>query len=390
MSGAYTINSALPTSGTNFASFTAAASRLSFSGITGPVTIAVTGGPYTEQFAVGVIPGTSATNTVVLNGGGSTIQFGSNDTNLRGVVILNGSDYVTIDNLVINASGGAFGYGIHLFGEADNNTITNNTINASLTGTTLNFGGIAVSATGASPTSTGDTGTNTLIQGNTVTGGYFGISLMGNATTPTLGNVVRNNQFRDFCFYGVYMGYQDGAQVVGNDISQPLRASTSGFYGINAFGSSRNLDIEKNKIHDAFAANPTVANYSYVIQIATGTGATATSPNDIVNNIIYNIKGNSGQYLIFNSASSYTRIYNNTAISDYPATTTVATYGIYSSGVGSEIRNNILSITRTGTGTKYGIYTVTNTPTTSNNDLYLPGGVIGYANSAAYPVLANW
>lgn len=50
-----------------------------------------------------------------------------------------------------------------------------------------------MSATGASATSSGDMGTNTLIQGNTVTGGYFGISLMGNATTLTQGNVVRNN-----------------------------------------------------------------------------------------------------------------------------------------------------------------------------------------------------
>ncbi len=391
LSGAYTINSALPTGGTNFASFAAAASRLSFSGVSGPVTIAVTGGPYTEQFALGVISGTSATNTVVVNGGGSTIQFGSNDTNLRGVVILNGSDYVTINNLVINATGGSFGYGIHLFGGADNNTITNNTINADLAGTTSNFGGIVVSATGASPTSTGDTGTNTLIQGNTVTGGYYGISLMGNATTLTQGNVVRNNQFRDFYLYGVYTGYQDGAQIVGNDISQPLRTSTSGFYGVYAFGTSRNLDIEKNKIHDAFAANPTANNFCYAIQLSNGTGATATSPNDVVNNIIYNIKGNSGQYLIYNFSSAYSRIYNNTLVSDYQAaTTTATTYGIYSSGVGADIRNNILSITRTGTGPKYGIYTATNTPTSSNNDLYLPGGIIGYANSAAYPLLANW
>jgi parallel beta-helix repeat protein len=391
LSGAYTINSALPTGGTNFASFAAAASRLSFSGVSGPVTIAVTGGPYTEQFVLGIISGTSATNTVVVNGGGSTLQFGSNDTNQRGVVMLNGTDYVTINNLVINATGGSFGYGIHLFGGADNNTITNNTINADLVGTTSNYGGIVVSATGASPTSTGDTGTNTLIQGNTVTGGYYGISLMGNATTLTQGNVVRNNQFRDFYLYGVYTGYQDGAQIVGNDISQPLRTSTSGFYGVYGFGSSRNLDIEKNKIHDAFAAMPTTTNFSYGIQLSTSTGATATSPNDVVNNVIYNIKGNSGQYLIYSLGSAYSRIYNNTIVSDNQgATTTTTTYGIYSSGVGADIRNNVLSITRTGTGTKYGIYTVTNTPTSSNNDLYLPGGVIGYANGAPYATLASW
>ncbi|HET9505548.1 MAG TPA: T9SS type A sorting domain-containing protein [Hymenobacter sp.] len=392
LSGAYTINSALPTGGTNFASFAAAASRLSFSGVSGPVTIAVTGGPYTEQFALGVISGTSATNTVVVNGGGSTIQFGSNDTNQRGVVILNGSDYVTINNLVINATGGAYGYGIHLYGNADNNTITNNTVNADLTSTLVNFAGIVVSGSASSITASGDAGSNTLIQGNTVSGGYYGIAVTGNSTTLSQGNVVRSNQVRDFYTYGITVSAQDGAQVVSNDVSRPLRTSPGSFYGVYGFSSSRNLNIAKNRVHDDFTgqATPSTA-FSYGIFLATGTGATATSPNSVVNNVIYNMNGNSGQYLLYNSGSTYCRLYNNSISSNnQTSTSTAATYGIYTSGANTDIRNNVMSITRTGTGTRYAIYTLTNVPTSSNNDLYVPGGVIGYANSAAYPVLANW
>ena len=48
--GAYTINNQLPTAGTNFASFTAAAAALNNGGVAGAATFSVLNGPYTEQF----------------------------------------------------------------------------------------------------------------------------------------------------------------------------------------------------------------------------------------------------------------------------------------------------------------------------------------------------
>ncbi|RZK98276.1 MAG: hypothetical protein EOO62_26715, partial [Hymenobacter sp.] len=390
LSGAYTINNAQPTGGTNFATFSEIATRLSLSGVAGPVTIAVSGGPYTEQFSLGTVPGTSATNTIVLNGGGSTLQFASTNTNLRAVVLLNGADYVTINNLVINATGGTYGYGIQLTSAADNNRITNNTINGDLAATSTNFAGIVVSGTATSATTAGDTGSNNTIEDNTVTGGYYGITLLGNATTLNQGNVVRNNTVRDFYTYGIYSGYQDGAVIAGNDIARPLRTSLGAFYGIYNTNLSRSLDIEKNRIHDAFTSSPTTASASYGIYVTTGTGATANTANEVVNNVLYNISGNSTQYLIYNLGAAYSRIYNNTLVSDnQAATTTAATYGIYTSGVGADIKNNIVAITRSGTGNKYGIYAVTNAPSTNNNDLYVPTGNVGYF-STAYATLANW
>ena len=77
ISGAYTINSALPTAGINFISFTDAAARLNQDGISGPVTLTVSGGPYTEQFLPGDVAGTSAISTIMVNGGGRTIRYAS-------------------------------------------------------------------------------------------------------------------------------------------------------------------------------------------------------------------------------------------------------------------------------------------------------------------------
>ena len=390
LSGAYTINSAQPTGGTNFATFTEVASRLTTSGVTGPVTISVTGGPYTEQFTLGVIAGASTTNTVVVNGGGSTLQFASANTNQRAVVTLNGTDFVTINNLVINATGGTYGYGIILTSNADYNRITNNTVNADIATTSTNFAGIALSGALTSPTSSGDTGSNNTIEGNTVNGGYYGITLLGNTTRFNQGNIVRNNIVRDFYVYGIYTGYQEGAQVIGNDIARPLRTNPSSFYGIYNTSLSRSLAVEKNRIHDGFAGNPTSTNLVYGIYLGTGTGATATTTNDVVNNVFYNLSGNGVQYLIYSSGAAYSRIYNNSIASDdQTSTTTSATYGVYSTGANAEVANNVISITRAGTGTKTGLYYVTNAPASNNNDIYVPSGNVGYYTTT-YATLAAW
>jgi len=390
LSGAYTINSAQPTGGTNFATFSEVASRLSLSGVTGPVTIAVSGGPYTEQVSLGTIPGTSATNTVVVNGGGSTLQFAPATTSQRAVLLLNGSDYVTINNLVINATGGTYGYGIQLTSNADNNTITNNTINADPTATSTNFAGIVLSGTATSASSTVDVGNGNLIQGNTVNGGYYSITLFGNATTLSTGNQIRNNVVRDFYSYGIYFGYQDGAQIVGNDVARPLRTNGSTLYGIYASSTARNLAIEKNRVHDLFAGNPTSTSSAYPIYLATGTTATAAAPNAVVNNALYNLSGSGLQYGIYSLSAAYSRIYNNTINSDDQTTaTTSTTYGIYSSGVGAEVRNNVVRITRGGTGTKTGLYYTTNAPASTTNDIYVPNGNVGYYPTT-YATLAAW
>ncbi|RZK63296.1 MAG: T9SS type A sorting domain-containing protein [Hymenobacter sp.] len=394
--GAYTINNAQPTAGTNFASFTDAARRLNLDGISGPVTFAVSGGPYTEQFLLGQVPGSSATNTIVVNGGGSTIRFASANSNQRAVVQLNGTDYTTINNLVIDATGGAgatatYGYGILLTNAADNNQLTNNTITADGAATSTNFAGIAVNGSVANAAATGNSANNLLVQGNTITGGYYGISLYGSsATAQNTGNVVRNNIIRDFYSYGLYVGFQLGAQLVGNDISRPLRTTVTNFYGIGILGTSNGLAIEKNRLHDPFNGNPTSVAQLYGIYLA-GNGSTSTVTNDIVNNVLYNLSGAGTQYVIY-AGSPYSRIYSNTLTSDdQSASSAYVTYALYVAGANADIKNNIVRVTRSGVGLKYGVYLTSSTGVvaTNYNDLYVPAGNVGYY-SANFATLASW
>ncbi|MBF9221068.1 beta strand repeat-containing protein [Hymenobacter ruricola] len=400
LSGAYTINKSLNTGGTNFASFADAAARLNLDGVSGPVTLAVSNGPYTEQLLLNQIPGSSATNTVAVNGNGTTLQFAPENPFRRAVVQLNGSDYVTINNLVIDATGGptapalgTYGYGVLLTNAADNDRITNNVINAGLNSTSTSYAGVVVNGSTGSATATGNSANGLLLDGNTINGGFYSLSMFGAGTASlNTGNVVSNNTFRDFYTYGIYTGYQDGARFIGNDLSRPLRGNSGPFYGIYTFGGSRSQAIEKNRFHDPFTSASVSTNLVYGIYIATSTGATAATPNDVVNNLFYNLTGNGLQYLIYNSGAANTRIYHNTLISDNQAATTSAvTYGIYntSAGASADVKNNIVSITRSGPGAKVGLYYTV--PTTSNyNDVYVPGGSVGLYNTTTYTTLANW
>ncbi|HSI91153.1 MAG TPA: hypothetical protein VK927_08550, partial [Adhaeribacter sp.] len=126
VSGNFTIDNNAPVSATNFQSFTSAVNSLSC-GINGPVTFTVdpASGPYTEQFEIPEINGTSATNTITFQGNGRTISADPVTGN-RAVIKLNGADFVTINNLNIQTTGvatGSFGWGIHFTNGADNNTI---------------------------------------------------------------------------------------------------------------------------------------------------------------------------------------------------------------------------------------------------------------------------
>ena len=397
LNGSYTLNNAAPTAGTNFTSFGDAAARLNLDGLGGPVTLTVSGGPYTEQFQLGQLPGSSATNTLTVNGGGSTIRFASASYSQRAVVQLNGTDYTTISNLTIDATGGpaapaaTYGYGVLLTNGADNDRIVNNVVTTNTTAATDYFSGIVASGVTYSPVTSGNSANNLTVEGNTVTGGLYGITLYGaSAAALNTGNIVRNNTIRDTHGYGIYTAYQEGAQLTGNDIARPLRTTTTTFYGLYLSGSSRGLLVNKNRVHDPFTAMPTNTSTFYGIYVLTSTGATATATNDLVNNIFYNLNGNGAQYLIYNSGSANCRIYHNTLSSDdRTTTTTLNTYGIYNSGTPFDVKNNNITITRAGTGTKYGVYYLQNATTSNNNNIYVPGGNVGFF-STAFATLANW
>jgi CARDB/Secretion system C-terminal sorting domain len=399
LSGSYTINDALPTGGTNYASFSAAASALTTSGVSGPVTFSVSGGPYTEQLRLPAITGSSATNRITFNGNGRTIQFNATVAAEPAVITLNGADFVTLSNLTVTATGGAtgtYGWGIQLVGNADNDVVTGCTVNS---GVAFNCAGIVSAATSTSMTSNGTTANqNVTITGNTINGGYYGIVTMGNSTTaPTPGIVVSNNVVRDFYSYGIYAGYVGGAQISGNDVARPNATSVTTYYGVYLGTGVSGAAVEKNRLHTAFAPGVTTTSSAFGIYMTTGTAATAAAPNDVANNLIYGLVTPASTYGIYNVTANYARYYHN-SIDLYAPTnaSSNSAYGFYQlSGVGVEFKNNVVRVQRGGSAPQYAIYQALGTTGTTASDYNCLSGqgrnfITGYTASTSYATLAAW
>ncbi|MBK8951648.1 MAG: gliding motility-associated C-terminal domain-containing protein [Chitinophagaceae bacterium] len=397
--GTYTINNALPTGGTNFNNYNAAVFALRC-GIAGPVVFNVEpgSGPYNEQVIIGQIQGTSAVNTVTFNGNGTTITYLSTNTDQRAVIKLNGTDHFVFDSLTVVPQGSAtteYGYGFHLLNSADSNIIRNSDINLSTSTTSTNFAGI-VSSVGASATTTGTNESDyNLFENNDIVGGYYGITSVGSTTSAVGNNKIINNRVKDFYIYGMYLSGNFNTLVEGNDISRPARTAVSTFYGVYLTSLNTSVKVSKNRIHNPFDGTPASTSTFGGIYI-TGVDALAGLENIISNNAIYNVNGNGIAYGLYNSSSDNALYYYNTVnLDDAAATTTSDAYCFYqvTAATGIELKNNLFTVLRGGSGDKYGIYFSTSTTTyTSNyNGFYLntQNGHVGY-NGANQTTLANW
>jgi hypothetical protein len=390
LSGTYTINNALPTGGTNYASFAAAATALNQGGVSGPVTFNVSGGPYTEQLMLSTISGASAANRITFNGNGRTIRFAPSTSTSRAVVALNGTDYVTLDSLNIDAtnggSTGTYGWGVLLTGQANNNIVRRSVISTSTSATTTNYSGIVVSGSTSTATTTGNNANNLLLEGNTIIGGYYGVTLIGATATRGSGNILRNNIIRDYYYYGIYDSYQSNVLLTGNDLSRATRTNAGTCYGLYVYYNIGGR-IENNRLHDLYTANPTSTGALYAIYVYYSDG-TSAAPIEIVNNQIHHSSGSGLAYGLYNYYSDFVNYYHNTVVFDNPGQATGSLRAAYLYNSNSiALRNNLLYATQpasTGTFAIYNYATASYTGQTSNyNDLYVgTGGYLGYSGTS--------
>ena len=406
VSGTFTINSALPTSGSNFTSFNDAYDFIKC-GIDGPVIFNVnaTSGPYNEQLILEPVPGASSTNTITFNGNGRTLTFTSTNTNERATIKFNGADYFTFNDLVITAGGSTtsqYGYGVQFINDADFNTINACTINATQTPATAastNFAGIVMSASNTSATTTGSTRCdNNTFSNNTITGGYYGITMVGSSTVANGNNKVINNIIREFYSYGVYVNGSFNVLIQGNTISRPARTSVGEFNGVYFTGLSASAEIAKNRITNPFGGAAANTTGFYGIYF-TAVDALVGLENVVANNLIYGANGAGVQYGLYNSSSDNVWYFHNTiALDQTTSTSTAVTRGFYQTtqADGIALINNIITISRGGTGAKHVLYfnTATSDIFSNRNDLYISStagtNFIGYYSGNSYSLLTSW
>lgn len=387
--GSYTINSTLPTAGSNFHSFGDAVNAISC-GIAGPVVFdcAPNTGPYNEQVIIPAINNTSATNTVTFNGNGDTISYHAYDVNARATVKLFGAHNITLDNLVIRAATPDTGYGVHLMSNADSNIISNCTILIDRTGlVAAGSAGVIINGTAnlSSPVITSYCDYN-LITNNTIIGGVYGVYIASTSTAKAKRNRITGNLIQDYATYGLYASYTDSTVVAVNYISRPTRANTATTsYGIYLATGTSNANIYRNTIYNLMG-NVDSTNIIHAISL-NSTGATVGAENLITNNLIYTTRGKSTFYGINCGLSPNSRFYHNTiSIDDTTSINQGSIRGFYNTGTSTNLifENNIVSVGRAGSAPKYCVYVGTTAGVSFNNNVYYMHATSGSSMAVGY------
>lgn len=406
MNGTYTVNSSNATGGTNFASFADLATRLNCAGVTGPVTVNVQPGTYTGRLVLDSVPGSGAANPIIINGNGQTLTHANTVSAERAAISIARSQYITISNLTVNVANGTSGWGIYLTRQANNITISGNTIISDTSASTgTEYAGIVASASATTSTTAGNNANSITILNNTIIGGQHGVMLVGTnaAGLQATGNVIQNNTIRDVSQDGIALYEQDGALVSGNDISRPNRPINLLFRGIYIAGTStsanfsQNNTIINNRVHDVNTNFRSSTGSISGIQIS-GADAPVGLENKVINNMIYNIYGEGTQYGIQNSNADGNHIFHNTIVLDDQTSVGDDARGFYQTSTATNIqfRNNLVYVTRSGLGNKVALYynTTTSTITSDNNVIWVtpnsPNFFVGSVGTSRKATPVDW
>lgn len=387
LNGTYTIGPALTD---DFSTLQAAVDALVSRGICGPVVfnVATGSGPYDGGVQIPAINGSSALNTITFNGNGAVV----NATAQPYILGFFGTSYVTVNNFqFINPVPANSRFGIHVSGGSQYLSFTNNVIDVGTTSTSTTSGGIIVSGSPTSATTAGNNGSYLTITGNHFIGGYYGITMLGNASyLDCMDHVITDNFFDNYYFYGVYLSNVDGAVVSDNEFTRDTRTSLSTFYGLY-MSTARNVKFRNNVVHSSGAAS-----YScYPVYITTSVNLPGAE-TEIVNNLFYDFPTTSTFYgLYMLGTRENINIYHNTMHVETNAANTVRPVFFSTAPTTHTMRNNIFSITGSGTGAKHMIYaSATSTSFYSDNNVLYLGTTAG-TNYVGYTgtnqaTLADW
>ncbi len=396
ISGTVTVNSGLATGGTNYQSFSALANTLNIGGVNGPLVVnVVVASGYTEQPSFNVISGTSATNTITINGNGALLTFNSSSSSQPWVLALNGADYMFFNNLNISGTG-TYAFACAVANGATNNMFSSCTFSVPL-GTSTNQIPVVLSGNVLGYSYQSNSGDYNTWSSCIMSGGYFGISMWGSNSTPyNIGNKVLNCNITNWYAMGIYhYWYSKNYILKGNTIQRPNRTSSTTIYGIYSYYAEGTM-IDGNRIQNLFDSHLSSTNScTGIYNYWNGAGGGKSNPNTVRNNIISDIKHNG---TIYGIRAYYIDgyVYHNTISLDYAGSTSGTTYGLYcigTSGYDVEIKNNLVSVSRGGTGTKYVMYS----GSTSNiiwdkNNYYLTStsgtNYLGYYTSAVTSLAA--
>jgi len=378
ISGTYTINPA-GTGTSNFTSFNAAINAMLAGGICGPMHFTVAAGTYNNQVIIPNIPGASHINTITFDGVNpdSCIITGSYAT--QATVILNAARYVIFKNFrVVNTAAGNSA-GIAAVGTYNRITLFNNRVFVPIqVGTSAQGFGILGTGTANGGGASAHGGDSLLLDSNVVTGGGYGIYVLGSAiNTANRGMQFLNNKIVSANYMGAYINaIRNPINVINNDIH--VLGENYGYYAL-WFGVNSHDNTTVG--HRIIGNN--VRNWSYCgIYVTTHVLSSTAAATKIYNNVSEGRASGytPGQYGIYltNPANAVAEIYHNTVVMNSSSTSTIASC-LYNTGSANIlVKNNIFyyaggsgapvysATAVTGNKINYNIYYNGANPTTGN------------------------
>ncbi len=441
LNGAYTINTALPTSatipasGSNFNTFSAAINYLNNFGVSGPVNFQIAAGSVHNESLLSINTGGTVTDTIafVKSGAGANpvIIPARGTTTSDAAVLINGADYITFDGIDISAPTSVptaqenieFGYYIR------NASATNGSRNCRIKNADITLSNSYNSNVGvyihASTAPTNITGANSfnIVDSVTVLRSYVGIRDLSNTTIRNDGTIIRNctvglsaanpigNPTLTTTTAAIQVLNSSNIIVRGNTVKYvSVSNAVDGIFVQNAAGTNT---ISHNKVSGVRNSGTASTQIASGIRITLVAAATA----NVFNNFVYDIshayttvqltsklvKGISIQPLtVVTNTTVYNVDFNSIQLdgSQSPNVTTTC-LDVVQSGPIVNVRNNILSNITPNQAGNPAHYCITG-PTTSiaaagsisnRNDFYCPfpsNGFVGQTATTNHALLSNW
>ena len=326
LSGTYTINSALPTGGTNFTSFNSAEDSLTLNGVSGPVIFLVKQGTYAEQVSFGNITGASASNTITFradptNTAIAKIEFNTATSSNNYVIQFNSASHFIIDSLIVSSSSSTYGTLINFEGNSTFIELRNNNFVGSLSGGSST--NLALINKGSGTTKTIN---NLVVKNNDFLGGSYGVYIYGGSQGRMAHFEISNNTILKPVTGFIYFNYCADV-LVENNYCEDDSARTVNFNGFYATRADSAVHFRKNNI----VINST-SGYIYGISVSYLFGS-ASHYTTIENNMIaMPLASVGGQYGIKVQNCIYQNIYHNSVKVNHTGT---YSYALDMSGIGT-------------------------------------------------------
>ncbi|MES2767162.1 MAG: hypothetical protein V4642_14900, partial [Bacteroidota bacterium] len=379
LSGNYTVGGTSP----NFTTLAGAISALNNGGMTGPVTISLRSGTYNEQVNLNenIVGANTASNPIVIQSESGVasdviLQFAASSAANNYVIQLSGTDYVTIKNMTISATGTAgFATAIQLTSTTSNSL--NGSDNVTIQGNILNGRDAATTAIADAviAANLSDNHDNLTITGNTINNGSLGIYTRAAWTNLTTGLNINNNTIQNGYVGGIRADLMNGGTISGNTIIGKPTGLTTGYY-IGLVQDDNGFTVERNTMRGLIGGDGIVMNSFY--------SSNATRAR-IVNNSM-EVGANTaneadGIYIL--NRPNVDVVHNTIKVT---STNTLSDALEISSGTVLDVRNNILINSSTGRA-----LTATNDFGTSNyNNFATSGAVLVNYLGSNYSTLAQW